>query len=151
MKFSCAVVINLPVNTVIQLWTDEDSFFQWQDGFSKREILEGEKNKPGVKTRIIYYPGKGQLELLETLLENDLPKVKKNLYVHSDMVYIQTIKMNEITHKKTELISEIEYKKFIGLFPKLLARLFPSMFKKQALKWLNDFKTYAEIEGLQFN
>lgn len=44
----------------------------------------------------------------------------------------------------TQYISEIEYTKFIDLMPKLMAKLFPGLFKKQVLKWMEKFKAYVE-------
>ena len=67
MKFTCYVQINLPVARVVSLWNDEANFINWQDGFSRKVLLEGKKDEPGTKSKIIYFQGLGQMELFETI------------------------------------------------------------------------------------
>jgi uncharacterized membrane protein len=63
---------------------------------------------------------------------------------HKHMDNTMTCTFKTISEHSTEYISEIEYNAFRGLMPKLLAQLFPGMFKKQLQKWLNNFKEFAE-------
>ena len=57
-----------------------------------------------------------------------------------------TMKVNfeSLNKNETRYTSEIEYTKFNGFMIKLMAKLFPGLFKKQVLKWMNQFKTYVE-------
>lgn len=34
-----------------------------------------------------------------------------------------------------------------GIMPKLMAKLFPGMFKKQSQKWMDQFKEFVEKRG----
>lgn len=49
-----------------------------------------------------------------------------------------------ISDNETKLITTIEYNEFKGFVIKLIAKVFPSMFKKQVDKWLIKFKDYCE-------
>lgn len=143
MKYTCTVHIDLPIGKVVDLWTDEKYFKKWQDGFQSIDHFEGQPNSVGAKSRILLEQGKRKIELTETIISNNLPEEKKALYVHIHMINTQTSRFQEITPNQTRYISEVEYTEFNGFMPKLMARLFPSMFKKQSQKWMNQFKEFA--------
>lgn len=144
MKYRCEIEIERPIHKVVGLWCDESSFDQWQDGFQSIEHLQGEPEVVGSKSKIVYQQGKRKIELLETIVSNNLPHEKKALYEHVHMVNTQTTKFIQVSDKKTRFISEVEYTKFKGVVPKLLSILFPGMFKRQSQKWMNQFKDFAE-------
>lgn len=144
MKYICTTIINLSVEKTVRLWTDEDHFDEWQDGFESIELLEGEKDVGGSKSKIIFKQGKRKLELIETIISNNLPTEKKALYEHIHMSNTQTTRFERISDDRTRFTSEVEYTKFNGFMPKLMAKLFSGMFQKQSQKWMNQFKEFAE-------
>jgi len=143
MKYTCTVDIDLPIDKVVALWDNENSFKEWQDGFESIEHLSGSPNTKGAKSKIVFQD-KRKIELLETIISVDLPKKKIALYEHSHMINTQTTRFKAIKQNKTQYISEVEYIKFNGIMIKLMAKLFPSKFKKQSQKWMNQFKEFAE-------
>jgi len=143
MKYTCTVDINLPIDKVVELWENENNFKEWQDGFESIQHLSGIPNTKGAKSKIIL-DGKRRIELIETIISVDLPKEKIALYEHSHMINTQTTRFKAIEPNKTLYISEVEYTKFNGFMIKLMAKLFPSKFKEQSQKWLNQFKKFAE-------
>lgn len=144
MKFTCTVDINLPMNRVLELWLDESNNHAWQDGFKSKELIEGNQDEIGSKYRIILEQGNRKMELIETLLSNDLPKERKSLVEHIHMDNTQLVRFEAISDEKTRYVSEIEYIKFKHFVPRIMAKLFPKMFKTQVQKWLDQFKTFAE-------
>jgi uncharacterized membrane protein len=144
MKYSCTVEINLPIDKVIALWTNEDHYKHWQDGFQSIEVIEGQAGAIGTKSRILLEQGKRKMELMETIISNQLPEEKKALYEHIHMSNTQLSKFEKINENKTRYISIVEYTQFNGFLPKLMAGLFPKMFKKQSQKWMDQFKVFAE-------
>jgi len=144
MNYKCFVDIDSPIDTVVNLWSDESHFDKWQDGFISIEHLSGEPNTAGAKSKILLREGKKSMVLIETLISNDLPKEKKALYEHIHMTNTQLTSFEPISNIKTRYISEVTYIKFNGLLPKLMSKLFPSMFKKQSQKWMNQFKEFVE-------
>ena len=143
MKYSCTVEINQPIHKTVALWENENNFKEWQDGFESIEHLSGTRNEKGAKSKIILN-GKRKIELVETIILNDLPKEKTALYEHINMTNTQTTRFKEISFNKTQLISEVEYTKFNGFLIKMIAKVFPNKFKQQSQKWLIQFKTFAE-------
>ena len=143
MKYTCKVDIDLPIDRTVALWEDETNFKEWQDGFKSIEHLSGLPNSKGAKSKIILQK-KRKIELLETIILSDLPKNKIALYEHIHMTNTQTTSFKTINQNKTQYISEMEYTKFNGIMIKLIAKLFPSKFKDQSQKWMNQFKEFAE-------
>lgn len=143
MKYTCTTKIKLPIDKVVALWENESNFKYWQDGFKSIELLSGKHNREGAKTKILF-EGKQKMELIETIISNDLPKEKVGLYEHIHMTNTQTSRFVVIDEHTTKYISEVEYLKFNGFMIKVFARLFPSKFKAQSQKWMNQFKTFAE-------
>ena len=144
MKYTCTVDIELGIDEVARLWADEGNFKKWQDGFQHIELLEGQSGAVGAKSKILFQQGKKTLELIETIVVNDLPREKKALYEHRDMTNFQSTKFEHLSENKTRYISEVTYTKFNSLLPKLMAKLFPSVFKKQSQKWMDQFKVFVE-------
>lgn len=143
MKYTCSIILNLSLEKTAELWNDEAHFSQWQDGFQSIELLSGTANAKGATSRILI-EGKQKIELIETIISCDLPNEKVALYEHKHMINTQTTRFKAIDANKTEFTSIVEYTKFNGFFVKVMAKLFPSMFKKQSQKWMNQFKEFAE-------
>ena len=143
MKYTCSIEINLPIDKVIQLWEDENNYAEWQDGFVSIEHISGVPNSEGAKSKIILQDRR-RIELLETIILNNLPEEKIALYEHVHMTNTQTTRFREITDHKTHFISEVEYSNFNGFMIKVMAALFPGKFKAQSQKWMNQFKIFAE-------
>ncbi len=144
MKYTCSIDINLPLDNVVSLWENKAYFKEWQDGFQYIKLIKGEPNSVGTKSKILLQEGKRKIELIETILINNLPEEKKALYEHIHMTNTQTTRFKKLSENQTRYISEVEYTKFNGIIPKVMVKLFPGMFKKQSQKWMNQFKAFVE-------
>jgi uncharacterized membrane protein len=144
MKYTCSIEINLPIEKVLELWSDEKYFHEWQEGFKSIELISGKAGEEGAESNILIEQGSRKIELRETITVNNLPDEKTALYEHIHMSNTQTSRFKVLDTNTTQYISEVEYLKFNGFMPKLMAKLFPGMFKKQSQKWMNQFKEFAE-------
>lgn len=146
MKFKCQVDINSPVDKVIELFDNPDNLKEWQDGFVSFEHLSGIEGQPGAKSKILYDAGKRRIELIETITVKNLPEEFSGTYEAKEMS--NTMK-NSFTSIEggTRYEAEIEYTRLNGFMVKVMAFLFPGMFKKQVQKWMNQFKEFAEKES----
>ena len=142
MKYTCKTTINLPIDKVVKLWSDENHFKKWQDGFVRIEHIDQQKVK-GAKAKI-YFDGAHKIELLETIMVNNLPLEKKALYEHTHMINSQSSRFLKLGPNQTEYISEVTYTQFNGIKMKVISKLFPSKFKSQSKKWMKQFKEFAE-------
>jgi len=125
MKYTCSIEINLPIDKVVELWKDKNNLKEWQDGFVSRKHISGDPDKPGAKSELIYQQGKRKIELVETIITNNLPHEKKALYEHIHMTNIHTTRFKSLENNKIQYISEVKYTKFNGIMPTLMAKLFP--------------------------
>ncbi len=144
MKFTCQVEIDLALSKVIPLYENVDYLKEWQSGFVSFEHLSGEAGKPGAKSKIRFKHNNREMELIETVVKNDLPEEFTAIFEHEHMVNTMTSHFESIDEHNTLFQMHFEYTKFIGFMPKLMAFLMPGMFKKQSQKWLDQFKNFAE-------
>jgi len=143
MKYKCETIIKAPINLVAELWNNSAFFQEWQDGFQSITLVEGKQNQIGSKSQIVL-EDKMRIELIETIITCDLPTEKKALYEHEHMTNTQLTRFEDLGNGQTRFISEVEYVQFNGLMIKLMAKLFPSKFKAQSQKWMDQFKVFAE-------
>ncbi|MBT8274335.1 MAG: SRPBCC family protein [Bacteroidia bacterium] len=140
MKFSCSVNIKQSKEKVAQYFADPTLLHHFQDGFKSKTLISGVEGEKGAKSTMVYE----KLELLETILENNLPDEFHALYEHKHMTNTMRVNFETLADGSTEYTSEIDYTKFNGFMIKLIAKLFPGMFRKQVLKWMLQFKDYCE-------
>jgi len=144
MQFTCTVDINAPIYKVSTLFHDSAHFSKWQDGFVSHDHISGTPGRVGAVSRVKYNTGKHKVELQETITVLNLPHQISALYEHKHMVNTMVNSFTVIPANQTRLITTIEYTKFYGLVPKLMALFMPGVFKKQTQKWLDQFKIFAE-------
>lgn len=144
MKFSCSVQINAPIEIVNRIFNDESYLKEWQDGYQGAELLSGEAGTVGAVSKITFRQGKRLMELRETLQVVNLPYEKTGLYEHVHMTNTMQNLFEEQEGGSTLFTANVHYTKFNGLVPRIMAKLFPGLFKKQVQKWLNQFKALVE-------
>ena len=142
MKFSCSIIINQPIDKVVDLFLDPSNLKEYQEGFDRKELISGEGGKAGAVSKMYYTNNVG--ELTETIIANNLPDEFMASYHHKHMDNTMKSSFIVLGDKQTKYETEIEYLAFRGLMIKIMAFLFPSLFKKQVDAWLNNFKEFAE-------
>jgi len=147
MKFHCSVDINQPIDKVIQLWDQVENLKEWQTGFISYTHLSGEEGKEGAKARFVFKHGSGTMELIETIQVMNLPEEMTALYEHTHTVNTMTNRFTALSDASTRWTADLDYIKLNGFVIKVMAKLFPGMFKKQTQKWLDQFKAFAEKQG----
>ncbi len=140
MKFTCSIDINANIDRVQSVFLDSSTLQQYQDGFRSKTLISGTEGLKGAKSKMVYE----KLELVETILTNNLPDEFLALYEHKHMTNTMKVILIPVENDRTRYVTEIEYTKFNGFVIKVIAKLFPSMFKKQVQKWLEQFKNYIE-------
>lgn len=144
MKFTCTVIINQPIDLVAELFINPDNLKEYQDGFLKKEIVSGVPAEVGTVSRMYYKQGKRDMIINETVTSNNLPHEFSGFYHHIHMDNTMTVRFIPLAENQTRYETEVEYTAFRGFMVKAIAFLFPSMFKKQVQKWLDQFKEFAE-------
>ena len=141
MKYTCEIEIKQPVDKTVELFLNQENLFKWLPGLQKLELIEGEKGKPGAKTKLHFDMDGKKIEMIETLHKENLPEEFAVTFEAKGVVNIQTTRFEKIDENKTRYVSENEFQ-FKG-FMKLMT-LMPGAFKKQSMKYLESFKKFAE-------
>ena len=144
MKFTCKTTIDLPRAKVIELFNNPDNLVHWQDGFISFKHLEGQAGQVGTKSLMTYMIKGKPMEITETITVSNLPDELSGLYESTHMDNTMSNYFKVISEDRTEYISKVEYIRFNGFMVKMMAFLFPGIFKKQVQKWMNQFKEFAE-------
>jgi len=144
MKFKGIIDIEQPREKVVALFANPAYLGEYQDGFLRKERISGEEGANEAVSKMYYKHGKREMELTETVTANLLPDSFEASYHHKHMDNTLKCIFTTIGENKTRYETEGEYTAFRGFIPKVLALFFPKMFEKQAQKWLNNFKEFAE-------
>ncbi len=144
MKFNGSIDINQSLEKVADLFADPAYLKEYQEGFEKKELLKGEAGKDGAISKMYYKNGKHEMVLTETIISNKLPHSFEALYHHKHMDNTLKCTFIELENGLVRYTSEVEYTRINWVLPKLMAILFPGMYKKPARRWMENFKSFVE-------
>lgn len=143
MLYTVDIVIDLPRDRVVELFADPDNTPKWQAGLLKSELISGNRGEVGAKTKLVFQMGKRQMEMVETITKRDIPTELDGTYETTGVFNIVRNRFIEISPNQTRLESENEFR-FSSFFMKLMGVVMKGAFPKQSLKYLQDFKAFAE-------
>lgn len=142
MKYSNEVIINAPINRVIELFDNADNLKHWMTGLQSFEHLSGTPGQQGAKSKMVFLHGKRRMEMIETILVRDLPAEFTGQYDTQGAVSTTRNRFIDLGNGTTRYINDNEFQ-FSG-FLKIIAWLMPGAFKKQSQKFMEDFKRFVE-------
>ena len=143
MKYSSQIIIELPREKTISIFDNAENMKHWQRGLIHYKQLSGGFGAEGAKMQLDYKMGKRELTMIETIIKNDLPDLLITSYDTKGVYNIQTNRFEITSNGHTKWTSESEFR-FNNLMMKIMGFLMPGAFKKQSLKYMKDFKAFAE-------
>lgn len=143
MKFITEIIIDLPLSEFVKKLDNPENMKHWQKDLISYKQLVGNPGEEGAQMELVYKMGKRKVILIETILKRNMPHEFHATYDAKDAHNIQRNYFKAIDENTTKWISESEFQ-FNGVFMKVMGFFLPSMFKKQSLKYLKDFKAFAE-------
>ena len=144
MKYSGYVDIHKPVEIVAAFFADSENLKEWQDGFVKKELQSGKESMDGAVSKMYYKSGKREMVLVETITSNQLPHSFEAIYHHKHMDNTMKCTFTPIDANKTRYEYEFEYTRIDWFMPRLIAILFPGVYRRQGEKWMQQFKSTVE-------
>ena len=141
--YTLSVVINAPRARVIELFDNPDNMQHWQNGFVSFERLQGEPGQVGATSLITYKMGNRKMELTETILKRSLPDEFNGRYEWDGGSNTLDNRFVELGPASTRWESTCAYA-MKSFMLKVMGTLFPGMFRKQNLKFMNNFKAFVE-------
>lgn len=143
MKYTCEITIKRPIDEVISKLDSPQNLKHWQAGLIAAEHISGTPGELGAKMRLKYQFGNRQVELIETIVKRSFPDEFHATYTTSGMRNIQKNYFKSTKKGNTKWLSETEFQP-TSLRMRVLLFLMPSAFKKQSLKYMEDFKNFVE-------
>ncbi|MGX5201868.1 SRPBCC family protein [Aliikangiella sp. IMCC44632] len=146
MKYINEIEVNVARDTMIELFDDPDNLTKWMPNLESFQPISGEPGQVGAKSKFVVSHGKKQCELIETITLRELPERFEGTYETDGMwnqVKNQFVVVDENT---TKWIAESEFKSD-KLVMKFLMFFMPFAFKKESLKFMQSFKTFAEQQS----
>ncbi len=144
MKYTEEIVINKPVEQVVELFDNPDNMDKWMEGLQSSETISGRAGQPGAKSKLRFKMGKRDIEMIETVTVRNLPEEYSTTYEADGVFNIVKNRFIAMPDGKTKFVNEQEFQ-FKG-FMKIIGFLMPGAFKKQSRKYLNDFKNFVESQ-----
>ena len=144
MEFNHSITIDKPRDVVVKYFKDPKYLKEYQEGFVKKELMSGSEGEDGSKSKFFYKNGKHEIELIETIVKNNLPASFEANYHHIHMDNVLKSSFHIIDDNKTRYSIEGKYSRIDWFMPKLIAILLPSMYKKPPQKWMLNFKNFVE-------
>ena len=142
MKYTVSIDLDLPRDRVIELFDSTENLYKWQRGLQSFEPIEGEPGQPGAKSSMVFQMGKRRFDLVETITLRELPDRFDGTYDAKGVHNVVKNRFVELAPDKTRWEADQEFQ-FQGVM-KVMGWLMPGAFKKQSLKYLEDFKAFAE-------
>lgn len=142
MKYSAGIDIDLPVDRVLEIFNNPDNMDKWMEGLIGWEVTEGTAGEPGAKMVMKFKMGKRVMEMTETIIKANFPEEFVTTYDAKGVHNIVTTRFQSLDENRTRYVSEQEF--IFSGFMKFIGFIMPGAFKKQSLKYLNDFKNFAE-------
>ena len=146
MKFKGSKKINKPRNEVVEIFKNPEYLKEYQDGFIRKDLKSGNSGEDGAVSKMYYEYSGREMELTETITSNKLPDTFESFYHHKHMDNTMKCTFTEIDDYKTLYEYEYEYIRMSWVMPRLIAILFPSVYRKQGEKWMKQFKEFVEIQ-----
>lgn len=144
MKFSLNILINKPLDKVVNAFDNPDNLLKWMDGLQSIETIEGEPGKVGAKSKMFFKMGKREVEMIETIKRIKFPHLFVATYEAKGVFNVIENVFEKVEGNVTRYTTLQEFR-FKGIM-KIIAFLFPRSFKKQSYKYLEDFKNFIESQ-----
>ena len=142
LKYSVQIDIDLPRDEVIAKMDDPDNLVKWQEGLQSFTLVEGEAGEAGAKSELVFLMGKREMPMTETIIRREFPEHFDAMYDAKNVHNVVRNRFLETGPNSTRWESENEFE-FSGMM-KIVGFLMKGAFPKQSLKYMQDFKAFAE-------
>jgi len=141
--YTVSIDIDLPRERVIELFDSVENLPKWQPGLQSFEHVSGEPGQEGAVSTMVYINGKHKIELTEKITRRNLPEEFDGEYSWKGGRNTLENRFIELSPNRTRWESHCRYE-FSSIMLKLMGLIVPGMFRKQNMKFLENFKAFAE-------
>jgi hypothetical protein len=143
MKYITEILINKPLEEVINKIDSADNMKHWQQGLVGAEHISGSPGQLGAKMKLQYNFGTSKMELVEIITKQNFPEELHATYSAKGIRNIQENYFERTANGFTKWIAKNEFQPTTF---KMNAMLFfmPKAFKKQTKTYMTNFKNFVE-------
>ncbi len=143
MKYTSEIIVDLPLKEFLEKMDNSENMKHWQVGLVNYEQLEGTPGEVGAKMKLSYKFKKRDMDLIETITLKKLPNEFHMTYDTKGMFNKQENYFEQTPegHTKWKSIAEFIPDNFMM---KVMTTFMKGVFKKQTMKYMTDFKNFAE-------
>jgi hypothetical protein len=142
MKYITEIVVERPIQKVMDLFKNPDNLKSWQRGLKSTKLLKGVSGEEGAKRKLQINLEGREITMIETITKCDLPKHWHAKYTSQGLVSYQYNYFEALEENKTYWKTKSEFK-FSG-YMRIVGKLLPGLFKKRSETVMKDFKALAE-------
>lgn len=142
MNFTTQIVIDRPRQRVVELIRNPDNIAKWQPGLQSVELLAGEPDQVGAKSRVVFEMRGFQLELFETIVEHNPPERFSSVFEARGVRNQVENRFFEDGPDKTRWVMANAFK-FTG-FMSIVGVFLRDFVPRQSLESMHRFKEFAE-------
>ncbi|MGB3608215.1 SRPBCC family protein [Psychroserpens sp.] len=143
MVYITEIQVNVPLETFIKKMDRVENKRHWQKGLVASEHISGDIGQLGAKMKLIYKFGSRKMTIVETITKRNLPHELYANYTTKTMHNVQENYFERTTNGFTKWTSKNKFLP-LNLVMRVMLYLSPSLFKKQSLTYMRDFKNFAE-------
>ncbi|GAB4332861.1 MAG: hypothetical protein Kow0037_10780 [Calditrichia bacterium] len=114
MKYTVEVIIDKPVQKVVELFDNPENLYKWMQGLVSFEPISGTPGQPGAKSRLKFQMGKREIEMIETITARQLPEEFSGTYEAKGVFNFVKNRFVPVSENQTKYISQQEFR-FRGL------------------------------------
>lgn len=143
MKYQKEILIHCPMETVHEKFIDLEKRPLWQKGLISTTLIKGQGLEEGTRNSLVFDTGKTQMTMVETILENDLPRRIRASYETRGVLNISDDRFEAVDERTTRYLSIQEFQ-MNAFMMKLMGFFMSGMFRKQTYETMEDFKSFCE-------
>lgn len=142
MKISSVITINRPRERVVELITNPDNTPKWQSGVKSIQLLSGEKDQVGAKSRVVFEFNGFRLEIVETVVKRSPPDLFSSAFEARGVKNTVINRFYEVEPDKTRWVMKNEF--HFGVLMSVVGVLIRDVISKQTVESMRRFKLFAE-------
>lgn len=145
MKYTLDIVIEVPLDICTKKFSTTENMKHWQRGLISMEHISGTPGEFGSKMKLNFNLEKRDLYIIETITHKNFPGEFHATYATENMDNLQENYFTTTPENYTKWTSISEFIP-LNFKMRMMLLLMPKIFKKQSLKYMKDFKNFAEKE-----
>lgn len=142
MKTRAEIVIDRPRQHVVELITNPDNTSKWQSALKTIELVSGEADQVGAKSRVVFEASGFRLELIETVIRHSPPDLFASSFEARGVTNVVENRFYEMEVGRTRWVMDNTL--HLGGVLSFAERFLRNLVAKQTVETMKQFKSFAE-------